>query len=371
MPSKCQQVIELIENIAPKNLAEEWDNVGLHLGAYNMEVSKVLVTLDIDGELVEEAIVNGVNLIISHHPFIFTPLKNIRWDDYKGKLIKKLITHNIGVYCAHTNIDISNKGINYWLGKKLGLQDIQPLAQLFSENLYKYVIYVPQSYKEDLVKALGDLGAGFIGNYSHCIFSSSGIGTFKPTEGAKPFIGSINKLEHVEESRIETIVREKDLSRITKKINKIHPYEEVAYDIYPLENKGNIQGLGIKGSIDPVDTDEFLNHVKKSLDLSTLRIAGAKPRKITNVALCTGAGVSEMRNAKYAGAHVFITGDVKYHDAQLAKELGIFLIDAGHYATEKIFIESMTSYLLNEITVNSMKVEIIPSHTNRDYIQLV
>ncbi|MFZ7134398.1 MAG: Nif3-like dinuclear metal center hexameric protein [Eubacteriales bacterium] len=371
MSSKCQQIIQLIEDIAPKNLAEEWDNVGLQIGSPGMDVKKALVCLDVNMLVLKEAIQYEVDLIISHHPLIFTPLKNIRWDHYKGDMIKTLLMNTIGVYCAHTNIDISNKGLNTWLAHKLKLKKIQVLNQLFTERMYKFVVYVPESKIEVLKKTLGDLGAGWIGNYSHCTFTTNGIGTFQPMNGANPYIGTIGQIDQVHECRIETIVKEKDLSRIIKRILKIHPYEEVAYDVYPLENSGETHGLGVLGERDPIATNLFIEDIKSTLDISVVRIAGKKPDAIGKVALCTGAGANLIKKAKYAGAQVLVTGDIKYHDAQLADELGIFIIDAGHFATEKIFIDGISSYLKDETIARKMKVEIIPSYANRDYIQFV
>lgn len=371
MSSKCQQIIDLMEKLAPRNLAEKWDNVGLHIGSPSMNIDKILVCLDVDKDVVHEAINKNVQLIISHHPFLFSPIKSIRWDQYKGELIRQLITNNIAVYCAHTNMDISNKGMNYWLAQKLKLNKIHVLDELFKERMYKFVIYVPKSNIEVLRDELGKLGAGWIGNYSHCTFSSEGVGTFKPLTGANPYIGNINHVEKVEECRLETIVREKDLGRVTRRMLKVHPYEEVAYDIYPLENSGDISGLGIVGETHMESTNDFIAFVKSTLNVNTLKTAGEIPDKIKKVALCTGSGSNLITKAKMAGAQVLITGDIKYHDAQLAYESEIFIIDPGHYASEIIFVDSIISYLNNETTSKKIKVELIPTCANRDYIKFV
>ncbi|MFZ7119887.1 MAG: Nif3-like dinuclear metal center hexameric protein [Eubacteriaceae bacterium] len=372
MSVKCQQIISIIEDIAPKKLAEEWDNVGLLIGTTYMNIERVLVCLDINEEVVNEAIEKKVNLIISHHPLLFSPIQNIRWDNYKGKLIKELITNEIGVYCAHTNLDISSNGLNYWLSEMFQLQDIQVLKKINEEKMYKFVVFVPKSEIDAIKTELAKQGAGWTGNYSHCSFSSLGIGSFKPLEGSQPYRGSVNKIENIDEYRLETIIKEKDLFKTIKAVIKKHPYEEVAYDVYPLINKGLCEGLGVIGELSTeVDTRNFIKQVKNTLSIESLRASGKVPSKIKKVAICSGAGASLISKAKFSGADIFITGDLKYHDGQLAHELGLFVLDAGHYNTEIIMIECLADYL-NKIRIkNNLKFDIIKSKSNNDYIQLL
>lgn len=371
MSVKCQQIVELMEQLAPKNLAEDWDNVGLLLGSPNMEVKKILLCLDVNHEVLNEAIKQGANLIISHHPLIFSPIKHLRWDNGKGQLLKELITREIGVYSAHTNLDISSRGLNHYLAKKFMLKDIEILDELNHEKLYKFIIFVPQSHIEVVKEELARNGAGWIGNYSHCSFSTEGTGSFKALENSNPYVGSVGKIEQVQEVRLETIVREKDLAKTLKSVLKVHPYEEVAYDIYPLVNKGQVQGLGVIGSLEEeIDTSEFIDMVKKKLKLTLLTGSGPMPEKIKKVALCSGAGASLISKAKFKGADVFITGDIKYHDGQIANEISLFLLDAGHFSTEIVVIELLNNYLMERIEKEKLKVEIVQSQTNRDYIQI-
>ncbi len=371
MSVKCQQIIQFIEELAPRKLAESWDNVGLMVGSPSMEINRVLVCLDVNDEVLKEAIEKDADFIVSHHPFLFSPLKNLRWDNYKGKLMKELITREIGVYSAHTNLDISHKGLNYWLANHLEIKNLQVLDKINYENLYKLVIFVPESDIGAMKEELGRQGAGWIGNYSHCSFATGGIGSFKPLENTKPYIGTPGKIEEVDEVRIETIVKEGDLERTLKAVLKVHPYEEVAYDIYPLKNSGNVQGLGVVGNLDEeMSGIEFIEFIKNKLNINNLRGSGPMPKEVKKVAVCSGAGANYMHKAKFSGADVFITGDLKYHDGQTAEEIGLFVLDAGHFSTEIIVTQYLSEYLEECAKKSKVNIEITQSTSGRDTLQV-
>lgn len=370
MPIKCQTIIDKIERLAPKRIAEEWDNVGLQIGDPRAEIEKVLISLDLTEEVVEEAIGLNANLIITHHPFIFKPLKNIRTDLSTGKLIEKMIKNNINLYTAHTNLDMAKDGLNKMLSDKLGLKNVNVLLPTDKEIFYKIAVFVPKGFENKIRNAIGDVGAGWIGNYSHCTFTTMGMGTFKPLEDSNPFIGDKGKLEQVEEYRIETIVTEDNLSKTIRAIVKVHPYEEVAYDIYPLINEGNSYGLGRIGNLDKnLSYIDFIKEIKQSLNISYLRVGGIKKECISKVALSTGSGADLIYRAAILGADAYITGDIKYHDAQLAKDLDILLVDASHFATEIIVMEELKKYLDKEISKSKKGIEIITSKLNKDFIE--
>lgn len=370
MGLKCQSIIEKIEQLAPKKLAYDWDNVGLQIGDPRENIKKILISLDLTEEVIQEAIENKINMIVTHHPFIFKPLKQIRFDQPSGKLIKIMIENKINLYVAHTNLDIANQGLNDMLAEKLSLENIEVLSQREEEKLYKIAVYVPKGYEEELRNVLGNKGAGYIGNYSHCTFQLSGTGTFKPLEGTKPFIGNIGQIEYVDEYRLETIVSQSNLSKVVKAMIKAHPYEEVAYDIYPLENKGKSFGIGRVGYLaTPIAYEDFLLKVKKELSIEYLRTAGPKALSIQKVALCTGSGAEFMYQAKRKGADIYITGDIKYHEAQMAKDLDLSLIDAGHFATEIIMIEGLKKYLDQAFQKDKNDVEVMMSKMNKDFFQ--
>ena len=248
-----QEIIQLFEQFAPKKLAMEGDKVGLLIGSLNQTVQNVLVALDVTEEVVDEAIEKKVQLIIAHHPLIFRPLKTILTDDPYGRIISKLIKHDIAVYAAHTNLDIANGGVNDMLAEKLGLQDLEVLVPTYEVPLKKLVVFVPKEDAEMLRKVLGDCGAGAIGNYTHCSYSNDGTGRFLPGEDTNPHIGQIGKLEAVPEERIETIFPETIEKKLISTMLKAHPYEEPAYDIYPLELKGETYGLGRIGYLERND----------------------------------------------------------------------------------------------------------------------
>src|SRR5699024_9891248 len=238
------QIFQSLELWAPKSLAYDWDNVGLQVGSKHDVTSGVLVTLDVTEAVVDEAIEKNANVILAHHPITFRPLSAIEFDSVKGKVIKKLIQNNITVYASHTNLDIASGGVNDLLSEAIGLENVQPLIPTQTESLVKLVVFTPVDYVQQVVDALSEAGAGHIGNYSHCTFQSPGQGTFKPLEGTNPFIGTQDTIERVDEIKVETIVKEKDLHTIVTAMTKAHPYEEVAYDIVPLKNEGETLGIG-------------------------------------------------------------------------------------------------------------------------------
>lgn len=353
---KAKRVINILNNLAPSYLIDSWDNSGLQIGSTDIEVDKVLISLDLTKDALKKAIENKVNMIITHHPFFFGNMKNISFDNPKGEMIRDIIKNDILVFSMHTNLDMCVGGINDIISEKLDLKNIKPLSKFYSDKLYKLSVFVPLTHTDKVREALGDSGAGYIGNYSHCTFNMKGIGTFLPREDTNPYIGETGKLEKVEEEKVETIIDEHKLQSTISAMIKAHPYEEVAYDIYPLKNTGKSYGYGRVGKLESeVNLKEFANQVKESLECDTIRVYGNLDRSIKKVAVCGGSGASFISSANKVGADVYITGDIKYHDAQLAQELGIAVIDAGHFNTEKHSIEFLKAHLKE----NTDEVEII------------
>lgn len=367
MAEKVQRIINIINQIAPPRLAEDWDNVGLIIGDYAAAVDKVMVSLDVTDAVLDEAIEQGVQLIISHHPMIFSDLKTIRNDHPTGRLILKAIRHGIHIFAAHTNLDIAKGGINDILADRLELTRVKPLTDVTTEALSKIVVFVPGGYEEDVRNALGDAGAGWIGNYSHCTFQTTGTGTFKPLAGTHPFIGHEGELEKVKEVRLETIVPASRLQRVIKAMLKAHPYEEVAYDIYPLNNAGEETGLGRIGYLtEPMPLHAVLAKVKQVLMLPHLSYIGDLERLISKVAIMGGSGGSYIKKAVFQGADLYLTSDIKFHDGQLAESLGLTVIDAGHYGTEVVVVPYLFNILQEEITRESLTVEVVQSTVKTD-----
>lgn len=342
---KAIEIINLLNRWTPSYLIDEWDNTGFQIGDPEKEVKKVLVSLDLDREVYKKAVEEKAQMIITHHPIIFKPLKKLTRLNYKEKLIYDIIKEDIVVYNAHTNLDLVKGGVNDTLAKVLGIRNTEPLKISYEESLYKLVVFVPNSYAHIIRKVLGDEKAGWIGNYSHCTYNIKGVGTFMPQKGTNPFIGKPDILEEVEETRIETIVEKRNLKRVLNKMIKSHPYEEVAYDIYPLNNKGRTYGYGRIGEIQEISLLNYLDRVKESLDLEYLIVYGNMDRIIKKVAVCGGSGSSFIYDAYLKGADIYITGDIKYHEAQYANELGLTIVDGGHYNTEKVILPVIKEYL--------------------------
>lgn len=364
---KCQTIANMIEELAPKKLAESWDNVGLLIGDGSAKVNKILVCLDATEWVIDEAIEQEVDMLVCHHPMIFGSLKRITADTVLGKKIIKLISKGIAVYSAHTNYDIAKNGLNDIFAELLGFKSFNLIEPTYTEKLYKILVYIPRGHEDKMFNALIGAGAGQIGNYSSCTYRTEGIGTFKPEKGTHPFIGEEGKLETVNETKLGTIVPQSLLNKTIKALIKAHPYEEPAYDIMPLENEGKSLGIGRIGELEQTTTLAiYAEHVKAALGIDKVRIAGDPNKNIKKVAMLNGAGNKFISAARFAGADVLVTGDMQYHEMVDAVEAGMCIIDAGHFATEKIMIPAMSNYLRTKCASNGYKVEIVESKNNED-----
>ncbi|MBB5324739.1 dinuclear metal center YbgI/SA1388 family protein [Anoxybacillus tepidamans] len=360
------EIIQLFERFAPKHLAMEGDPIGLQIGTLNKPIHTVMIALDVLEEVVDEAIEKNVDLIIAHHPPLYRPLKQIVTDQAQGRIVEKCMKHDITVYAAHTNLDIAQGGVNDWLAEALGLQEVDVLVPTYEEALKKLVVYVPETHAAAVREAIGSAGAGHIGNYSHCTFNSRGIGTFLPQEGANPFIGEKGTLEQVEEVRIETIFPASLQKKVVTAMLKAHPYEEVAYDIYPLENKGRVWGLGRVGWLqEEMTLAKFAEHVKKSLDVPAVRVVGNLHDKVKKVAVVGGDGNKYIWQAKMSGADVYVTGDVYYHVAHDAMALRLNIVDPGHNV-EKVMKHGVARYFEQEFAKQKWSTTVYVSQMHTD-----
>lgn len=365
MGEKLETVVNIMETIAPSYLAENWDNVGIHIGEYNKSIHKILVCLEVTETIIDEAICKKIDMIICHHPLIFKAIKNVKTDNPIGKMIYRLIKNNIALYCAHTNLDIVHGGTNDVLTKRLNITETRPLIKINKEKYFKFVVYVPKTHVENVRGAICDGGAGYVGNYSHCTFQTEGIGTFKPLEGTNPFIGSIGNVEKVEEQKLETIVAKGNLKQVIKNVLEAHPYEEVAYDIIPLNNYIKKYGLGRVGKlVEPMNLSIFCEEIKSKLGIKSIRLIGNLDKVIQHVGVCTGSGAEFIYDAYKAGCDCYITGDVKYHDAQYALSLGMAVIDAGHFETEHLVCEPLVEDLNKIVMENKYHLEVLLASNN-------
>ncbi|KUO74139.1 MAG: hypothetical protein APF77_11520 [Clostridia bacterium BRH_c25] len=369
---KCQAVAGILDELAPKRLAESWDNVGLLVGDGKQKINKVMVCLDAPEWVVEEAVEKGVDMIILHHPLIFNGIKRVNSDTATGRKLLSLIKNNIALYCLHTNYDIAAGGLNDIFAKELGFLNSGVIEETYREKLLKLVVYVPSGHEDKVMNAMCSAGAGYIGKYSSCTFRTKGIGTYEPQEGAKPFIGTPGSLESAEEFRMETIVPEKLMNKVIREMLKAHPYEEAAYDIYETKNEGRIMGLGRIAELENETTlSSYAENVKTLLGADHVRFAGDSDRRIKKVALFNGSGNKFINDARFAGADVLVTGDMQYHGILDALEMGLCIIDAGHYATEKIMIKYITEYLKGKFQELKLDVEVVESSSNTEILKVL
>jgi dinuclear metal center YbgI/SA1388 family protein len=369
---KCQTVAGILDELAPRRLAEGWDNVGLLVGDGRQIINKVMVCLDVPEWVVSEAVDRDVDMIISHHPMIFNGIKRVNSETATGRKLLSLIKNNIALYCMHTNYDIVAGGLNDIFAKELGFSNSDVIEETYREKLFKLVVYVPAGYEEKLISAMCSAGAGYIGKYSHCTFRAKGIGTFEPQKGSKPFIGTEGKAESVEELRIETIAPEKLINKVVKEMLKVHPYEEPAFDIYETKNQGQVMGLGRIAELENETTlSVYAGNIKALLGANHVCFAGDPDRKIKKVALLNGSGNKFINDARFAGADVLVTGDMQYHGILDALEMGLCVIDAGHYATEKIMIKYVAEYLKGKFQELKLNVDIVESRVNTEILKVL
>lgn len=371
MFAKGSTIIQWMEQLAPKSLAVPDDRIGLQLGSLNKEVAKVLVALDVNEEVVEEAIAQQANLIIAHHAIIFRPLKHLQTDTPAGRLYEKLIKHDISVYISHTNYDVAVGGMNDLMAERLQLTNVRVLETLQQEQLHKLVVFVPQTHADEVRAAILDAGAGHIGNYSHCSFNSEGFGTFKPGDGTNPHIGQAGKLENVPEVRIETIIPKSVRSRVLQAMFKAHPYEEVAYDLYPVDIQGAEYGLGRVGKLtEAVTLRQLSEQVKSSFEVSNVRVVGNLDRSVRKIAVLGGSGARYIHHALFHGADVLVTGDVDYHTAHDALAAGLAIIDPGHNA-EKMMKQDVAGRLQQVASDKGVSTQFVVSSANTEPFQFL
>ena len=343
---RLQDLIGLLHKLYPPFLAEDWDNVGLQVGNPGMPVERILVALDPTEATLDEALRRGAQALICHHPLIFRPLKRLTPQDETGRILFRAVREGIAVLCAHTNLDRAPDGLNDWLAARLGLLTPQPLKTGAPGDLLKLVVFVPAGYEDRVAEALYGAGAGHLGAYDRCAFRATGTGSFRPGAESSPFIGRPGETEEVREVRLETVLPRELTAKVLEKMHKAHPYEEVAFDLIPLTNSRPGIGLGRVGRLAaPVALADFAARVKQDLLCQTPRLVGDPGALISKVAVCGGSGASLIHEAARQGADVLVTGDIKYHEARNAESLGLALIDAGHFATERLMVDALAERL--------------------------
>jgi dinuclear metal center YbgI/SA1388 family protein len=329
-----KDIIEFLESTAPSFLQEKYDNSGLICGSENEKVSGIILCLDSIEAVVDEAIENNCNLIIAHHPIIFSGLKRLTGKNYVERTIIKAIRNNIAIYAIHTNLDNVREGVNAKILNMLGAKQ-HSILKPREQELCKLFTFVPVKHTEDVKNALFKAGAGNIGNYSEASFSSTGTGTFKGNEMSNPTIGNKNKRESVEEHKLEVIFPVYKKNEVLKALFEAHPYEEVAYDLVKLENKNQDTGSGMTGILEhPVSTSEFLKKLKDTFHCKVVKHTQITTDKISKVAVCGGSGSFLLKDAIAAKADIFVTADFKYHE-YFDAENQIIIADIGHFESEQ------------------------------------
>lgn len=342
---KIKDITRFLEDQAPLKLQESYDNAGLILGDNSAEVSAALVTLDVTEAVVDEAIKRKAGLIIAHHPIVFSGLKKITGKNYIERTLIKAIKNDVAIYAAHTNLDSVTSGVNGKICEKLGLENCK-ILQPSSGMLKKLVTYVPVDHAEKVREAIFAAGAGNIGNYDSCSFNVHGQGTFRGSETANPFVGEKGEQHYENEIRLETVFPSYLQGKTIAALVQAHPYEEVAYDIYSLDNSFDQIGMGMIGSL-PKEKSEtaFLRQLKKTFDVKLVRHTALQEKRVKKVAVCGGAGSFLLNQAIAAGADFFVTGDFKYHQFFDA-ENKIVIADIGHFESEQftkeLFYELLT-----------------------------
>ena len=361
---KIQDITSFLENIAPVSLQESYDNAGLITGDLEWECTGAIISLDATEVVVKEAIEKKCNLIVAHHPIVFSGLKKITGKDYVEKTVITAIKNDIAIYAIHTNLDNLIEGVNGKMADMLGLvnrQILQPKKSL----LKKLSVFVPKENAEKVRQAIFEQGAGTIGNYTECSFNNEGEGTFKAGANTNPYVGKIGERHVEKETKVEVIFPQWSEKAVIKAMIQAHPYEEVAYDIFILDNVFPTMGSGLVGDLtEPLEEIDFLKKVKTTFKLDIIRHTGFKGKKVARVAICGGAGSFLIKSAIGSGADFYITSDVKYHEFFDA-EGKLVIADIGHYESEQYTIDLLFDILKNKFTnfaVQKTEVKTNPVH---------
>ncbi|MEQ9288083.1 MAG: Nif3-like dinuclear metal center hexameric protein [Cyclobacteriaceae bacterium] len=341
---KIKEIINTLETWAPPSYQEKYDNARLITGNPNDELKGVLITLDCIEDVVQEAIEKNCNLIVAHHPIVFGGLKSLTGKTYVGRTVIRAIKNDIAIYAIHTNLDNVYNGVNKKIADIIGLTNLKVLSSKPS-TLSKLVTFIPQENTQQILDQLYATGAGEIGNYDHCSFTTQGTGTFRPNPQANPHIGQSGQEENVQEQRIELMFPTHLQGRVVNALKSAHPYEEVAYYVTPLSNTNQEVGAGLVGVLKAeMDIVDFMRFIKKEFNLHTIRHTKTHKSKVQKIAVCGGAGSFLLPNARNAKADVYITADYKYHEFFDAEDC-ITILDIGHYESEVFTKELIYDYL--------------------------
>ena len=341
---KLSDICSFLDSAVPLSFQEVYDNSGLQVGSSETEITSALIALDITEEVFNEAVNKGCNLIISHHPLIFNGIKSITGKTATERIIKTALKKDIAIYSAHTNLDALSNGVSGKMAEKLDLKNISVLVPL-KNRLLKLVTFIPDSHLESVREAIFSAGAGKTGNYDKCSFNIQGKGSFRGNDESNPFIGKKGEVHYENETRFETVMFSYLKNDVIRALLDTHPYEEVAYDVYPLKNDNIQVGLGCVGELKAaVDEKYFLEKLSSIFSSEGIKFSKPTTKKIKKVALCGGSGSGFLKEAIASGADVFVTADIKYHTFFDA-EGKLLLVDIGHYESEKFATEVLNDFI--------------------------
>lgn len=351
---KLKELCAYLDTEIPLSFQEGYDNSGLQVGMPEKEIHAALITLDVTEDVLDEAAFNSCDVIISHHPLIFNGLKKITGKTITERILLKAIKQETAIYSAHTNLDVIGSGVSRKMAEKLDLINVQVLSAL-KNKLLKLITYVPEDHLGKVMDAVFDAGAGKIGNYDKCGFTTHGAGSFRGLENSNPFAGEPGKLHFEKEVRFETVLYSHLKDKVVNALLSAHPYEEVAYDLYTLENENIEEGMGCMGELrDPVTEDEFLKKLSLIFNAKGIKYTRLSGRNISKVALCGGAGGILLNEAIASGAHAFVTSDVRYHSFFDASGK-ILLTDIGHFESEKYAVEILHDLIIKKFPTFALR----------------
>uniref|UniRef100_A0A7V6DR53 GTP cyclohydrolase 1 type 2 homolog n=1 Tax=Desulfobacca acetoxidans TaxID=60893 RepID=A0A7V6DR53_9BACT len=359
MAATITDILACLDAAYPFSWAISEDRAGLQIGDPRTKVSTMLVALEATPAVAAEAASQQAQLLLTHHPLFFQPAYDIRTDRPAGRLLAALVRAGVAVVSCHTNLDLAPQGLNEHLASELGLEDVEVLAEVRQDAWLKLAVFVPVGYEDQVRAALMDDRVGVIGRYADCSFAGRGQGTYRPLAGARPFRGEAAALCRAEESRLEVLVPESRLAAALARLRAAHPYEEVAYDLYPLANRGLALGFGRVGRWPAgLSFQEVVDRVKAVFAVSGVRIWGRPPAKIFRAAVCGGSGGDLIAPAQAQGAHVYITGEVRHHQAVPGNEEDFAIIEVGHFSSEAVFMPAWAEQVAQLLQQRQLEVQV-------------
>jgi dinuclear metal center YbgI/SA1388 family protein len=372
-PVRLVQVLAALDGLYPRASAQDWDAVGLVCGDPERPVRKILFAVDPTTDVVDEALEWKADLLVAHHPLLLRPVSSVAATSAKGRVVHRLIRADCALYVAHTNADIAVPGVSDALARVLGLDDLAPLTPQPLAALDKIVVFVPTADADPLVDALASAGAGELGDYSRCAWTSTGIGTFTPGTGASPAVGRVGDVETVDETRVEMVLPRRRRAEVVRVLRAAHPYEEPAFDVLELADEGNGSGIGRVGDLAvPMTLDQFARLVATALPFTVqgVRVSGDKDAMVQRVAVTGGAGDDQLDAVRASGADVYLTADLRHHPASEARETAAggtpYLVDVSHWASEWPWLAGCESRLIAELGEPGSTVETRVSTTRTD-----